>query len=197
MAGICWDTRALLPDRGAAAPQPRTRRPARPLDAHRVRAPADLRCEQMAPRFFSSPYKNAAAQTAKVRLGPSRPRPQLTPHLPGHRKRAGGPNYPCLPLRTRTAPISSRRGASTGSRKGVLQVRPRSPLFPSLRAHDGTGHLICLPYDQPGKFNSRAPTLHAASRAITDFDLSPFDDLLAAGTEDGSVRSPVRSFFPH
>lgn len=49
------------------------------------------------------------------------------------------------------------------------------------------GSLVCLPYTEPGKFNQRAPTLQVASRAITAFDVSRFDDLIAAGTDDGKV----------
>ncbi|SCZ98655.1 BZ3500_MvSof-1268-A1-R1_Chr3-1g05529 [Microbotryum saponariae] len=50
-----------------------------------------------------------------------------------------------------------------------------------------SGSLVCLPYDQPGKFNQRAPSLQVAPRGITDFDLSRFDDLLAAGTDNGQI----------
>lgn len=58
-----------------------------------------------------------------------------------------------------------------------------------------TGSLVCHGYDSPAKFNQRAPTLQVASRAITDFDASRFDDLVAAGTDDGKVsrlRSTLR-----
>jgi coronin-7 len=50
---------------------------------------------------------------------------------------------------------------------------------------------VCHGYDSPAKFNQRAPTLQVASRAITDFDVSRFDDLVAAGTDDGKVCSSV------
>ncbi|SGY44572.1 BQ5605_C001g00176 [Microbotryum silenes-dioicae] len=50
-----------------------------------------------------------------------------------------------------------------------------------------SGSLVCLPYDQPGKLNQRAPSLQVTPRGITDFDLSRFDDLLAAGTDNGQI----------
>lgn len=63
----------------------------------------------------------------------------------------------------------------------------------SASAHNSiAGHLVCLPYDTPGKFNSRPQTLHVSAKPITDFDVSPFDDFVAAGNDDGRVRS--RSF---
>lgn len=51
------------------------------------------------------------------------------------------------------------------------------------------GHLVCLPYDTPGKVGHKPSTLYVSSRAITDFDVSRFDDLLAVGGEDGKVST--------
>ncbi len=54
----------------------------------------------------------------------------------------------------------------------------------------GLGHLVCLPYDQPGKFGNKPSTLLVGSGgAITEFDVSRFDDWLAVGSEDGKVGS--------
>ena len=44
-----------------------------------------------------------------------------------------------------------------------------------------------MPYEGPAKFGLKAPTVQVASKAITDFDVSRFDDLLAAGTDGGIV----------
>lgn len=51
----------------------------------------------------------------------------------------------------------------------------------------GAGSLAFLPLDRPGKYGSRAPTFSAAGRAITDFDASFLEPLVAAASEDGRI----------
>ncbi|SCV74346.1 BQ2448_6778 [Microbotryum intermedium] len=104
----------------------------------------------MAPRFFTSPYKNAVAQVGKIDTWWSE-----------------------LPVSTAAASDSADL-IKTCSEYWLAQGRT-------------SGSLVCLPYDQPGKFNQRAPTLQVAPRDITDFDVSRFDDLLTVGTDNGQI----------
>lgn len=58
------------------------------------------------------------------------------------------------------------------------------------------GSLVCLPYDNPRKFGNKAPLLQVHDRAITSFDVSRFDDLIAAGGDDGKVWQSVIAIAP-
>ncbi|KAK4705031.1 coronin-7, partial [Phenoliferia sp. Uapishka_3] len=126
----------------------------------------------MAPRFYSSPYKNAVAQTAKKESWWSE-----------------------LPVSTNAYSDSSELIKTSGeywlaqaSAAGALAIRddPCHALGTKSLA-SMIGHLICLPYDTPGKFNSRPQTLQVSSGVITDFDVSPFDDLVVAGSDNGQI----------
>lgn len=52
-----------------------------------------------------------------------------------------------------------------------------------------SGHLVVLPYEGVnGKFNHQAPMIQVTPSPISTFDVSRFEDVLAAGTMDGKVR---------
>ncbi|KAK4053254.1 hypothetical protein OIO90_004028 [Microbotryomycetes sp. JL221] len=49
------------------------------------------------------------------------------------------------------------------------------------------GTLVCLPYDGQGKFGFKARTIQVAPSALSTFDVSRFDDLVASGTQSGKL----------
>lgn len=72
---------------------------------------------------------------------------------------------------------SPRRGfAHLGRVRGYLLDR----LFQS-------GSLVLHSYDQAGKLGGKAPQIDTACRVVQSFEVSPFDDLLAVGGDNGHV----------
>ncbi|KAH8917736.1 DUF1900-domain-containing protein [Atractiella rhizophila] len=57
----------------------------------------------------------------------------------------------------------------------------------ALVKHTNNGVLTILPHERAGKFGQRVATLNVggSGKSITDFDVSPFDDIVACGYEDG------------
>lgn len=124
---------------------------------------------RMAPRFYASPFKNAVAQTGKKDAWWS----ELNVSTSAASDSADLIKTCSEYFVAQGTSGESLSGPSTAAR---LQLT-RTPV----------GSLVCHGYDSPGKLNHRAPTLQAAARAITDFDVSRFDDLIAAGSDDGKV----------
>lgn len=57
------------------------------------------------------------------------------------------------------------------------------------------GSLVCLPFNAPGKKGNKAPAFQAGV-AVSDFVVSPFEDLLAVAGEKGEVRPGAPSCAP-